>query len=74
MALIVAASSPWAFAGPVEWVGQGQTGEVAAPCDGSSNPTFLSNNRRLAVTTAGRILAIYDPHGSDSSSRGPLAR
>jgi hypothetical protein len=36
---------------------------VSGPCKGSSNPTFLSNNRRLAAAGRGRLLAVYDPHG-----------
>lgn len=31
---------------------------------GSSDATFYPNNRRLALSTAGRTLAVYDPHGS----------
>ncbi|MFN2488236.1 MAG: hypothetical protein ABR529_00530 [Actinomycetota bacterium] len=37
---------------------------AAGPCEGSSNPTFLSNNRRMVMTAGGRLLAVYDPHGS----------
>jgi hypothetical protein len=49
---------------PDRSVSVGHVSEVAAPCEGSSNPTFFSNNRRLAVAASGRILAVYDPHGS----------
>lgn len=38
---------------------------VADPCDGSSNPTFYPSNRRLVVTSTGRRIAVFDPHGSD---------
>jgi hypothetical protein len=38
--------------------------EVAGPCEGSSNPSVYANSRRMAVTGAGRLLALYDPHGS----------
>ena len=39
--------------------------EVAPRCDGgSSNPTFYAGNRRTAVTVGGRVLVVYDPHGS----------
>ena len=38
--------------------------KVAGPCRGSSNPTFFSSNRRLDVTSKGRLLAVYDPHGN----------
>jgi hypothetical protein len=42
----------------------GEVTQVARPCQGSSNPTFYPNNRRVAVTHKGRLLAVYDPHGS----------
>jgi len=39
--------------------------EVASSCNGgSSNPTFYAGNRRTAVTAGGRVLVVYDPHGS----------
>ena len=39
--------------------------EVAPRCNGgSSNPTFYAGNRRTAVTAGGRVLVVYDPHGS----------
>lgn len=41
-----------------------KTTKVASPCKGSSNPTFFSTNHRLARTSKGRLLAIYDPHGN----------
>ena len=41
-----------------------KTTKVAAPCKGSSNPTFFSSNHRLDETSKGRLLAIYDPHGN----------
>jgi hypothetical protein len=41
-----------------------RTTKVAAPCKGSSNPTFFSSNHRLEKTSKGRFLAIYDPHGN----------
>ena len=37
---------------------------VAGSCEGSSNPTVFASNRRVAVTARGRVLALYDPHGS----------
>jgi hypothetical protein len=37
---------------------------VAKRCKGSSNPTFLSSNRRVAQTAGKRLIAVYDPHGS----------
>jgi hypothetical protein len=38
---------------------------VAGSCEGSSNPTFYPSNRRLVVTSRGRRIAVFDPHGSD---------
>jgi hypothetical protein len=38
--------------------------QVAGACEGSSNPTVYASNRRVAVTRGGRVLAIFDPHGS----------
>ncbi len=39
--------------------------QVADDCDGgSSNATGYASNKRLTVTKSGRLLAIYDPHGS----------
>ncbi|MFN2490071.1 MAG: hypothetical protein ABR529_10095 [Actinomycetota bacterium] len=37
---------------------------MAEPCEGSSNPTLYGTNRRMVVTSGGRTLALYDPHGS----------
>jgi len=37
---------------------------VARRCEGSSDPTLFSNNRRLVSTARGRLLALYDPHGA----------
>jgi hypothetical protein len=51
-------------AAPAPGRGLAARSEIAGPCDGSSNPTFLSNNRRLATTAGRRVLALYDPHGS----------
>ena len=41
-----------------------EVSQVAGPCEGSSNPTVYASNRRVAVTPGGRVLAIFDPHGS----------
>jgi hypothetical protein len=38
--------------------------QVTTTCGGSSNPTFYAGNRRTAVTAGGRVLVVYDPHGS----------
>lgn len=38
--------------------------DISSPCGGSSNPTFYSSQHRVVVTSGGRTLAIYDPHGS----------
>ncbi|HZJ50897.1 MAG TPA: hypothetical protein VFF07_08605 [Actinomycetota bacterium] len=38
--------------------------KVARRCEGSSDPTLNSNNRRLVSTARGRLLALYDPHGA----------
>jgi|GEM_PF-2280891 len=38
--------------------------KVAQRCEGSSDPTLFSNNRRLVSTARGRLLALYDPHGA----------
>jgi hypothetical protein len=38
--------------------------QVADSCEGSSDATFLPSNRRLATTAAGRVIGLYDPHGS----------
>ena len=37
---------------------------IARRCEGSSDPTLFSNNRRLVITARGRLLALYDPHGA----------
>jgi hypothetical protein len=42
----------------------GQTSQVAAPTEGSSNPTFFATNKRQVVTEGGRQLVVFDPHGS----------
>lgn len=43
----------------------GELTELAPNCKGgSSDPTFYSNNRRLALTAGHRTLAVFDPHGS----------
>jgi len=38
--------------------------KVARRCEGSSDPTLFSNNRRVVSTARGRLLALYDPHGA----------
>jgi hypothetical protein len=40
------------------------TSTVAGACEGSSNPTFYANNRRAVALPSGRVLAVFDPHGS----------
>ncbi|MFN2489083.1 MAG: hypothetical protein ABR529_04995 [Actinomycetota bacterium] len=59
MMLSAAALAPAAAA-------DGDVSQLAGdPCNGgSSNPTFYTNNHRV-VTTGGRTLAVWDPHGSD---------
>ncbi|MDQ4057805.1 MAG: hypothetical protein M3124_01630, partial [Actinomycetota bacterium] len=43
----------------------GELTRVAPACrGGSSDATFAGNNRRLAMSAGGRLLAVYDPHGS----------
>ena len=43
----------------------GELTRVAPTCGGgSSDATFAGNNRRLAMSAGGRLLAVYDPHGS----------
>ena len=37
---------------------------IAAPTDGSSEPTYYSGNHRAAVTAAGRMLTVHGRHGS----------
>jgi hypothetical protein len=37
---------------------------IARRCEGSSDPTLFSSNRRLVITARGRLLALYDPHGA----------
>ncbi|CAN5577780.1 hypothetical protein BH20ACT21_BH20ACT21_21190 [soil metagenome] len=50
---------------PVAIAADPDLSEVAPRCNGgSSNPTFYAGNRRMAVTAGGRVLAVYDPHGS----------
>jgi hypothetical protein len=50
---------------PAHAADAGVTQVGADPCNsGSSNPTFYSNNHRMAVTDGGRQLAVYDPHGT----------
>lgn len=41
----------------------------AQPKVGSSNPTFYSNNHRMVVTDDGRVIAVYDGHGSGQQIR-----
>jgi hypothetical protein len=43
--------------------GQGQ------PKVGSSNPTFYSSNHRMIVTDEGRVIVVYDTHGSGQQIR-----
>jgi hypothetical protein len=38
--------------------------EVANSMTGSSDPTYYANNRRLAKTRAGRLLAVYGKHAT----------
>ncbi|MDQ3661461.1 MAG: hypothetical protein M3454_10455 [Actinomycetota bacterium] len=38
--------------------------KVARRCQGSSDPTLFSNNRRVVSSARGRLLALYDPHGA----------
>ena len=43
----------------------GELTQLAGRCGGgSSDATFAGNNRRLAVSSEGRLLAVHDPHGS----------
>jgi hypothetical protein len=62
VALVVAGQPALAVAdGPSTVAG------VSGTCDqsGSSNPTFYANNHRmLVVPGSGRVLAVFDPHGS----------
>ena len=54
-----------AVSAPVAIAADPDLSEVAPRCNGgSSNPTFYAGNRRMAVTAGGRVLAVYDPHGS----------
>ena len=46
------------------WPARAEVTQVARPCEGSSNPTFHPNNHRVAVTDRGRVIVVYDPHGS----------
>ena len=39
------------------------------PQPGSSNPTFYSNNHRMIVTEGGRVIVVYDGHGSGQQIR-----
>jgi len=60
IALVGVLSSPAAAA-----VGELEVTQVAPSCKGgSSGSTTYGNNRRLALSLAGRTLAVYDPHGS----------
>jgi hypothetical protein len=52
------------FAGLPAVAAGGELTQVAAPDQGSSNPTFFASNRRQAVTAGGRQLVVYDPHGA----------
>ena len=38
--------------------------QVAASCSGSSDSTLYANNHRLTASQGGRLLGVYDPHGS----------
>jgi hypothetical protein len=40
-----------------------RTTKIARRCQGSSNPTIFSSSHRVARTSRGRLLAVYDPHG-----------
>ena len=43
----------------------GELTRLAPTCQGgSSDATFYGSNRRLAVSAGGRLLGVYDPHGS----------
>lgn len=42
----------------------GEVTQVAAPLVGSSEPTYYSTNRRMAVTAGGRRLVVYGRHGT----------
>jgi hypothetical protein len=66
----------WMLAGsvvgslPAHAADDGVTQVGADPCNsGSSNPTFYSNNHRMEVTSSGRLLALYDPHGTGVTMR-----
>jgi hypothetical protein len=39
------------------------------PQPGSSNPTFYSNNHRVITTQGGRVIVVYDGHGSGQQIR-----
>ena len=41
-----------------------EVSQVASSCQGSSDATLYPSNHRLASTQLGRLLAVYDPHGS----------
>ncbi|CAN5616019.1 hypothetical protein BH24ACT26_BH24ACT26_05650 [soil metagenome] len=56
--------SATAGSAPVAAAQRARVTRPAGPCEGSSEPTFFPSNRRLAVTAKGRLLAVYDPHGS----------
>ena len=43
---------------------KGPVTKVALRCEGSSDPTLFSNNRRLVTSAKGRLLALYDPDGA----------
>lgn len=63
LAALVAATL--ATSAPVAIAADPDLSEVAPRCSGgSSNPTFYAGNRRTAVTAGGRVLVVYDPHGS----------
>ncbi|CAN5558151.1 hypothetical protein BH20ACT21_BH20ACT21_08790 [soil metagenome] len=38
--------------------------KMAQRCEGSSDPTLFSSNRRVVSSARGRLLALYDPHGA----------
>jgi hypothetical protein len=53
LALIVPASQAWS-----------DVSQVASSCSGSSDSTLFPNNHRLTASQSGRLLGVYDPHGS----------
>jgi hypothetical protein len=67
--LLLGLGTIWAIAPPNAGAADGEVSVVVPSCGtetrppGSSNPTFTSSNRRIVVTSGGRIYAIYDPHG-----------